>query len=248
MSTSFLDLPREIRDIIYEHVLISSTGYVAPILDKSSRSLRFSLHTANGDEPSRNETTDRNKIILSNNDVLSLSLPRTCRQIWQETDGIFWSNNAFLFEDPTAMTRTLKSMGQVPSRRIETISFRLNNRHWRVLPKAFALLASRARHGSFQKLHLDLPRKEFAVLTYWKHFGDASHTGRYDEVLEVLRDASEECNFRRSIRIYGGDYEMAAKESDTIRDLHLAFGGCMIYDGKLQWNNYKPVGTYIGAS
>jgi hypothetical protein len=212
MPTSFLDLPREIRDIIYEHALISPTGYITPVPDKSSHSPRFSIHTAV--EP--NSAADSNKTILSNNNVLSLSLPRTCGQIYAETEGLFWTNT-FLFPDLTTLTRTLKSMGQVPSRQIKSISVNLHPRHWRALPKAFALLTSRARHGCFKNLHLDWHRQEFGVLTYWKHFGAAGHLERYDEILEVLRESSKECNFQRVMQVHCGGVDGDESRLDTVR-------------------------------
>ena len=266
MPNSFLNLPREIRDIIYEYALISRTGYITPIPDKSSRSPRFSVHTARELEPAAHS----NEIILSDDNTLSLSLPRTCRQIYEETSGLFWSNNTFLFPDLPTLTRTLKSMGQIPSRQIRSISVNLHPRDWRAIRKALALLTSRARHGCFENLHLDLHRSEFGVLTYWKHFGDAGHGERYDEVLEVLRESSKECNFQRSMQVHCGGFDGDESQLGTIRgrpqilfyfsssasdlltpyhaDLHLAFGGRMIYDGRLEWNNYEHVGNCAGSA
>lgn len=91
--------------------------------------------------------------------------------------------------------------------------------------------------------------EEFRHLTYWKHYGDAISSARYDDMLEILREGSKGCNFQRTMRVYSGDLNSyGERELDTVRDLHLAFGGSMIYDGKLEWNDYEHVGKCIGAS
>lgn len=239
MPTSFLDLPRELRDVIYEHLLISPTGYVTPIVDKRARTLRFNLHTSTGRDQVTNipswgfPARDWKKLVLSNSDVLSLSLLRTCQQIWQETRGIFWSNNTFLFQHPKSMQRTLKLMGQVPSRRIESISCSLETVFWKSLPKCLALLNSRTRHGSFQKLHLDVALDDLDVYIRWRSSSDATMAERYDELLGVLREWLD-CSFQRTIRVHSGDYTKTGVE--TVRDLHLAFGSRIICDEALEWD------------
>jgi len=109
-----------------------------------------------------------------------------------------------------------------------------------VLPKCFALLSSRARHGSFRTLHLDLACDDFGTLANWLYCGDEGEVW-YDAMLVMLRHASRECNFQRCISVHSGDELMAG--SNTIRDLHLAFGGKMICDEKLEWENYKRIGS-----
>jgi hypothetical protein len=67
--------------------------------------------------------------------------------------------------------------------------------------------------------------------------------------LEVLREGSKECNFQRTMRVYTSGFNHKGElEGGAIRDLHLAFGGSMIYNGKLEWNDYEHVGNRIGAA
>ena len=232
MPTSLLDLPREIRDIIYDHALVSPTGYVMPFSSRRSQPPRFSIYTA-----SDHAEPDHDSVCFSSDDhVLSISLQRTCRQVYQETAGLFWSNS-FLFIDPPIAARTIKSMGQISSRQIKSISVSVEPQDWKTLPKLFALLTSRARHGHFEALRLDLQRTVLKVLNLWA----LMDSPRYDEMLEILRDVSKECNFQRSFRVEKGFLPEEA-ELDTIRDLHLAFGGRMFYGGQLLWDNYEYVG------
>jgi hypothetical protein len=188
MPTSFLDLPREIRDIIYEHALVSPTGYVTPVDNKSSRPLRWSLHAVNvvGDFVVNGSSTNHKEefiiedavLKVDKNGTVSLSLSRTCRQIREETSHIALSNNIVAFKNVPSMTRVLKSMGQAPSRLITSVQLPLTCRYYRTLSKAFALLKSRARHGCFQKLYLVIPRDDFRYLIHSKRYTQTS----YDDV------------------------------------------------------------------
>ncbi len=129
-------------------------------------------------------------------------------------------------------------MGQRLSRRIESVSFGfdLGSDYWRALrdfPNAFAILASRARCGSFRKLQLDLSATDFADLLVWKHCTNATFNKKYDDLLVILREASRESNFERSIRVYHGAFAKKL-QVDVIRDLHLAFESTMVCDRDLE--------------
>jgi hypothetical protein len=86
---------------------------------------------------------------------------------------------------------------------------------------------------------LDIAGEDFDAMLKWKYFEEAFEV-YYDKLLIALREASKECGFQRSICVHSGIFVAAGP--DTVRDLHLAFGGRMICDGKLEWDNYKRVG------
>ena len=163
---------------------------------------------------------------------------------------MFWSNNIFLFEDQRALAQTLRSMGQTASRRIESIAvgLRLDNDsrgNWRVLSKALAFLASRARQGSFRKLYLDIDRHELETLFIWRTSNAYSDGNMYDDLLEMLRQPSTERSFERIIRArtYSRDTRSncMVMMRDIFKEVHLAFGGKMFCDGALEWEDYKHV-------
>lgn len=88
----------------------------------------------------------------------------------------------------------------------------------------------------------------------WKYNGDGGEgvwEERYDDLLRVLRGAGEVGVFRKTMRVGSGrrdgDVE-GERELDTVRDLHLAFGGGMMYNGRLEWNNYEHVVGCGGGS
>src|SRR5579862_2117825 len=93
VSLNFLHLPREIRDRIYEFVLVSHTGrvYMLPSLPQGSKDGR------------RIFFSDENRIYLSPKvedgrylpPKVTLNLLRTCRQIYAEACDIPYEKNIF---------------------------------------------------------------------------------------------------------------------------------------------------------
>jgi hypothetical protein len=191
MPTSFLDLPREIRDQIYGYVLISPGGLVEPriyprLFPANKKSApQFSL---NADPLSDSVTTES----------ISLSLPRTCRQIYNETHGLFWRNNTFYFSTfypfgtSMGVIKTLKMMGQTSSRLITSVTINMQyiSGQYKTLGKVLQVLASRARHGAFRKLELEWRYSEFIMVS------------DYDGLLDGLNQGSEACKYERRL---GGD-------------------------------------------
>jgi hypothetical protein len=229
MPTSFLDLPGEIRNKIYKYALVSPTGLVFPLINGRLRSSEYSLY-ATVDRDSKDAAPQ----LYMNDDTLAVSLHRTCRQIYQETAGLLWSNT-FYFIDPERASFHLKAMGQGPSRQMRFASVGVQT-HWKAMPKCFARLSSRARLGCFESLLLHFDSHSFGVLAGWNRL----QSREYDEVLDILREGNKECNFQRTIRVARG-CATTPDDFDTIRDLHFAFGGKLIYEEKLLWDDYQYV-------
>jgi len=87
--------------------------------------------------------------------TVSLSLLRTCRQIYQEAKSLFWGKNAFEFSVERA-SRILREIGQIPSRLITSVVICFGLWGYEALPKALSLLAIRARYGNLKALRLDV--------------------------------------------------------------------------------------------
>ena len=148
------------------------------------------------------------------------------------------------------MKRTLKSMGQTASRRIESISMGMDIETCKDLRKCCALLSSRARRGSFKKLQLEIDEYALNELVYWKEGSDNADPGtfkEYDEILGMLRASATERSYQRVIRVNSyrknSDVPLSivAMREALFRDLHLAFGGKMYFNNELWWEEYKQV-------
>jgi hypothetical protein len=234
MPTSFLDLPREIRDQIYGYVLISPGGLVEPriyprLFPANKKSApQFSLNTV----PLSDSVTTES---------ISLCLPRTCHQIYNETYGLFWRHNTFYFSTfypfgtSMGVIKTLKMMGQTSSRLITSVTINMQyiSGQYKTLGKVLQVLASRARHGAFRKLELEWRYSEFIMVP------------DYDGLLHGLNQGSEACKYERIIRLPDDEpgSETWRRHLDTVaKDLHSAFGGKLFWGKMLLWENYQRRG------
>ncbi|KAL3426907.1 hypothetical protein PVAG01_00417 [Phlyctema vagabunda] len=262
MPTTFFDLPRELRDAIYDHVLVSQTGFIKPIevshLGRRSGAslpltpntpLRYVLHAVHSQDNWKDKPWG----------IITISLLRTNRQIYDEARDIFWLKNTFHFRSAQDLSWALKTMGQVPSRLIEGINLKdmliTNSRDLSHAAKSFRLLASRARHGRFKRFVLTLTQDRLQVLAQNRDSINPKLQKEYDDFLYVLREASDGCKYERRIDVEEipptGSYSpRLAKgwEESVIRDIHFAYGGRFYWDGIKLWDNYVKVdnGVVIG--
>jgi hypothetical protein len=73
----------------------------------------------------------------------------------------------------------------------------------------------------------------------------------YDSILESLRQESMECKFERRMNVETPKRMLVEARYfyyDTLRELALAFGGRMYWNGALEWEDYKQVGHLGGKS
>jgi hypothetical protein len=95
----------------------------------------------------------------SQTDIISLFLPRTCREIYNETNQLFWTSNTFTFREPKDLLWVFKGMGHMPSRCITSIHLPLGaigGNFLEILLKALDLLAKKESMSSLQRLDLVL--------------------------------------------------------------------------------------------
>ncbi|KAK0111407.1 hypothetical protein ONS95_001768 [Cadophora gregata] len=270
---SFLDLPREIRDEIYTYCLVSPTGLIAPYLLPRSSTLKSSRRRAIKPSKSRQkqqlhlindpvaltphdpifQTPD---IFLSSrkSDYLSLSLRSTCRQIYNETAGPFWSKNIFHFEGlgevgrGIGIARTLKVMGQTASRLIERVTIHMSSLgpEYGALRKVLNTLSSRARLGNFKRLELVWGKMEFWSLMDALYGGDVP---LFDAMIEDLVGGLAGERFERVIKVPAcppgnddEDEEDRMVHEEVVRCLHYAIGGTMICGDAVRWKDRVMVG------
>jgi hypothetical protein len=267
MPASLLDLPREIRDQIYEYVLISPTGFIEPTLPSRSSS------SPSPNTPSTTQTRFRLCVrpladgpltarIPGYSDAevefLSLSILRTCRQIYHETRGLFWEKNTFHFASfypshySPGVVKTLKAMGQIPSRLITRISIHMSplTSKYGTFAKVLQVLASRARHGSFRKLELvwgfvDLVELEDTNSCLERGI-ETEKTRCWEEVLGCLFRASDGCRYERVLRLppvgrVRTAWDKRREGEDVAREMHFAFGGRLYWGELLSWEDGKKV-------
>jgi hypothetical protein len=167
-STCFLDLPREIRDMIYSYALTSPSGYMAPVLSKHGLSLgsskcnnsrspshRLLLIPCNSKGEALHGCEDPKVLAQRSRDTaLASFLPIVNRQIYGETSHLLWGTNALLCTDPKTLVIAMKHMGQAASRRVERVLLRFNPFYPEDTNKAFSMLASRSRSGRLRDVTL----------------------------------------------------------------------------------------------
>jgi hypothetical protein len=262
MPTSFLDLPRELRDEIYACALISPSGVISPHLippriskagspkaspppsTTSSSQLigRFRLYT----NPPKlcpirefESGTWRDK-----HTYISLSLPRTCRQIYEETQSLFWEFNTFYFSNANSgVIRTMKMMGQVSSRLITSVTIQMDcfTESTRAISKTLNVLASRARYGHFRRLTLVWDEDQFRRLMDLARQIPMARARQYDELLEGFRTGESGGRFERVIRLPEMAGQRGREAEACARDLHFAFGGKVFWGDVLGWESWKEV-------
>jgi hypothetical protein len=174
MPISFLDLPRELRDLIYVHCLESPTGHIIAHLHKSREASskasskqhlrgplkyprgppKFSLHLQL--QPCDARTLAPVPAALP----LAVALMSTCRQIHSETAGILWSRNVLCLEAPESAIQVFKHMGQSASRMVQRVRLYVKAKagafREEKLAKSMSMLASRARRGNLHELDVVL--------------------------------------------------------------------------------------------
>jgi hypothetical protein len=166
-----LDLPLEIRAMIFKPLLVSPTGYLVPV-SRSEAYFRkwpgslspsgpiFYLATRSLEEAYNTLSPQK---IENELDFVSPSLLRVCQAIYQETSGLFWKSNTFVFYSPSSLQTIFKRMGKFATRRIvstclsmplldhpeftlQTLSMRVANGTLQRLDIVFQLIELHAAH------------------------------------------------------------------------------------------------------
>ncbi|KAI9050499.1 hypothetical protein LZ554_005661 [Drepanopeziza brunnea f. sp. 'monogermtubi'] len=264
---SFLDLPREIRDEIYNYVLFSPSGLVTPtftphyatlksrrrnITAKTKLHLITNPHDArNGDALIPRSQTRRSWKDKDTRMSISLALPSTCRQIYHETHGLFWDNNTFYFDGlhesgrGLGVVRTLKLMGQTASRLVQRVTIRMTSSYAEIsaLRKVLHTLSSRARLGHFRTLELVWEDVEFGELLN-SYMESLAELVLFDTVMQDLKVGGGGGEwFERVVRVPRRPEEEADRDAfdEVVSQMHFAFGGKMVCGGVVRWENHVMV-------
>jgi hypothetical protein len=132
-------------------------------------------------------------------------------------------------------------MGQTSSRLITSVAIKMSylSSQCKNLGKVLQVLASRARHGAFRRLELEWSQEDFLLLRDIAFWGPMNSD--YDELLEGLNQGSEACKYERTIRLpeVKAVSDSEREGFDTLaEELHLAFGGKLLWGEMLLWENY----------
>ncbi|PMD25687.1 hypothetical protein NA56DRAFT_382958 [Hyaloscypha hepaticicola] len=162
---SLLDLPAEIRNQIFRDCLVSPTGTVRILSRREAYHLGYPRSFAQSGPFFYLLVDDgsplKSKSQLCGSEALrptvSLSLPRTCRKMYEETNELFWRSNVFYFYSPHNLRQNFKLMGRLASQRIASIRLRLIpgwGNSMEIFDKAIQLLIKQGKHSSLRKLEL----------------------------------------------------------------------------------------------
>ena len=183
--------------------------------------------------------------------TVSLSLIRTNRQVYQETSGLFWAHNTFNFRSVFSILEILKEMGHLVTEKIASVSIDLgfsprreSSPSGREVLKNLILSMQRLAllHWcpSLRRMRMDVNFMEFFMLPFLREteaelfradfLALKTVTGpRYQNVMVVQMDSRA--------RIPG------TSEHDTLRDLHLAWGGTTYCNCELEFMLVSVMGA-----
>lgn len=251
---NFLDLPREIRDLIYGFALTSPTSRYLVTLQKNRpipklppTSIRLQPCHLFIRRPVRPSSPP------------NMALQRTCKQIHTETIEWIWEHNIIVFANASDTTAILKRMGQQLSRKIQKVVLHIDqgwNQDKSSLVRALSMLASRTRKGELHELGLVLDIRKEKVMPnsplaysiiggedamkrarntlYWLRKGAAAgwEHSKVKRTLEVRYDPRS-FNFNDYTDV-DGYYDIL----DTIlADCHHAWGGKVIAGGEVVYDS-----------
>jgi hypothetical protein len=261
---SLLDLPAEIRNQIFRDCLVSPTGTVR-ILSRCdayhlgyprscSQSGPFFYLLVDDGRPLKRKSQLCGSETLR--PTISLSLPRTCRKMYEETNELFWRSNVFYFYSPHNLRQIFKLMGRLASQRIASIRLRLvpgwgNNIE--IFDKAIQLLIKQGKYSSLRNLELLLDKDTIehmaGVLPPPYTFPNLqAPTIMADRVLLSLRQAHPLSNVQKILVVTDKALPTieAIHQNSTVKgihgnlqDLRDAWGGQLCWNSKMVSNTEK---------
>ena len=254
MSESpLLALPREIRDLIYQFAL-SPTGFVSPVLKREK--------TSNGDYHQRYELTAHDPSLNQPRyEPIPLPLRQTCRQIYAEIQGILYENNTITFANPCSLVWDADRIPAEYTRRIRQVWLRVDLKEEDdvdYLAEALQVLYNWvAQGGKLHTLTLNIMPHPEALVDLSKQNGAMKNPAL--QYYLVMLDKSWGKAFpmwkgvRRRLEVTAEHVPATCigKYREAFKDLHQAFGGDFIVDGRVcyqdgfeilrpyQWRDYQ---------
>jgi hypothetical protein len=247
MPTSFLDLPREIRDYIYNHALTSPTGYVVAQISKnmdpssnplSCRQSSVSKKVTKPPSPPRKPQAVRLRIFPYNpssysdfarkrEQPLATALPLVSRLLYLETKDILWANNTLVLPRVSNARQILKHMGQKPSRQIQRVILQVrfdlkysNAGLTHILNSALRSLHSRCRCGKLDwlRVELEIPDKFTVRNDYGRTIMAFAHSS--DDTRDLAWECSREVGFLNLSRLADVDLVAMFEERPSLDRWH----------------------------
>jgi hypothetical protein len=251
---NFLDLPREIRDLIYGFALTSPTSRYLVTLQKSRpipklppTSIRLQPCNLFIRRPVRAPSPP------------NMALQRTCKQVHAETLEWIWEHNIIVFASVIDTAAILKRMGQQLSRKIRKVVLHIDqgwNQDKSALVRALRMLASRTRKGELREVALVLDiRKEKVMpnspLAYSIIGGEAAMKRAHNTIFWLRKGGAagwDHAKVKRTLEVrYDptsfnfNDYTNVDDYYDILdtilADCHHAWGGKVIAGGEVVYDN-----------
>ena len=248
-SINFLNLPREIRDRIYELVLVSHTGriYMFPTLphgSKNGRSIFF--------------TDDDGRYVSPK---VTLGLLRTCRQIYAEACEIPYQQNTFIAGDKlslSALAEDMESFSLPLIQRLEIVHCAAPHvlRVFPITQKLMKILTEMALDADFKELTLIdsllghthvMAKRTFQT----KHASSPAMRAIWAEVYQPLGAFKMTMKFvvsteaaigkRRYLEMLRISDISGAIIQDFLKDIHFSSGCDIFFEDHLLWRNFQKV-------
>lgn len=125
----FLDLPPEIREMIFKLLVIPPTGCIEPVSRYEGYRRKFPGSRSRIGPPlyltvnTLLEASDPLGRTCSTTmpELVSISFMRACRITYYEAQAMFWNSSTFIFSSLSVMRTVLKCMGRIAAGRIKSI-------------------------------------------------------------------------------------------------------------------------------
>jgi hypothetical protein len=247
---NFLDLPREIRDRVYELVLVSHTGriYMFPTLPQGSKTGRSVFFTDDGDGSFVSPK-------------VTLGLLRTCRQIYAEACEIPYQQNIFMAGEKLTLSTLAKDMESFALpliQRLEIIHCAAPNvlRVFPITRRLMKILTEMALEADFKQLTLiDSLLGHTQVMA--KRSSETEHAnspamreiwaevyqppGTFKTRMKFVVSTEAAIGRRRYLEMLRVFDISEATIQDFLKDIHFSSGCDLFFEDHLLWRNFKMV-------
>jgi hypothetical protein len=234
----FLDLPPEIREMIFKLLVIPPTGCIEPVSGyegyrrkfPGSRSrigppLYLTVNTLleASDPLGRTRSTPMPELV-------SISFMRACRITYYEAQAMFWNSSTFIFSSLCVMRTVLKCMGKIAAGRIKSI--RLFTFPWGGVH--FAIKSMKMKLDTTSLRHLDIVLRREQVETIVKT-GLVPYMGCPYLLFDILGIASKVKMSQRLIVPGTKTFDEADEEDtkDVIRRIESQWGERIVWGDTL---------------
>ncbi|KAH6671855.1 hypothetical protein B0J14DRAFT_82165 [Halenospora varia] len=160
-----LRLPVELRLMVWKLCLTSPTRRIEPI-ERRAAHYRKILGSNSPSGPLFYLTYKEDQ----KTEFITLSLLRTCRQIYRDTYSLFWNNHTIVFDSPTQILQYNNKMGRFVSRCFTSIHlpFSIEGSCLKDFEKVIDILTTRSK--SLRHITLAVDKREFLRVMQIGHY------------------------------------------------------------------------------